>query len=220
MSSPIDDRPSANQLSATEDPFVSPEFHLRNRSLSFTSHASGSSSRADFYSNASASRDQRSAWQWPSSILYQFSLLKAIPRRWCAVLLCLTATILVWRLPPPSIHHLSLHLEQHPSASAPQVLRPLDFTGSPRPDPERWLKEHSEEALSRNRGWWKGLPPKPRAAIISLVRNEELEGIMQSIRQLEFHWNRKYQYPWIFFNEKPFSDEFKVLHEPVDVNVC
>lgn len=51
---------------------------------------------------------------------------------------------------------------------------------------------------------------RPRAAIISLVRNEELEGIMQSMRQLEYRWNRKYAYPWIFFNERPFSEEFKV----------
>jgi len=34
--------------------------------------------------------------------------------------------------------------------------------------------------------------------------------LMQSMRQLEFHWNRKYQYPWVFFNDEPFSDEFKV----------
>ena len=33
---------------------------------------------------------------------------------------------------------------------------------------------------------------------------------MQSMRQLEFHWNRKYQYPWVFFNDEPFSEEFKV----------
>lgn len=51
---------------------------------------------------------------------------------------------------------------------------------------------------------------RPRAAIISLVRNEELDGILQSMRQLELHWNRRFGYPWIFFNERPFSDEFKV----------
>jgi hypothetical protein len=51
---------------------------------------------------------------------------------------------------------------------------------------------------------------RPRAALISLVRNSELPGIMQSMRQLEYHWNRKYRYPWIFFNDEPFSEEFKV----------
>jgi len=29
------------------------------------------------------------------------------------------------------------------------------------------------------------------------------------MRQLEFQWNRKYNYPWVFFNDEPFSDEFK-----------
>ena len=50
----------------------------------------------------------------------------------------------------------------------------------------------------------------PRAAIISLVRNSELAGIQQSIRQLEFRFNSNtsHQYPWIFFNEEPFTQEF------------
>ena len=51
---------------------------------------------------------------------------------------------------------------------------------------------------------------RPKAAIISLVRNEELEGILQSMRQLEYHWNKRYRYPWMFFSETDFSDEFKV----------
>lgn len=37
---------------------------------------------------------------------------------------------------------------------------------------------------------------------------------MQSMRQLEYRWNRKYRYPWVFFNEKHFSDEFKVGRLP------
>ncbi|KIW31654.1 uncharacterized protein PV07_03266 [Cladophialophora immunda] len=65
----------------------------------------------------------------------------------------------------------------------------------------RWLKDNSYPNDLRTKS--------PKAALISLVRNEELDGILQSMRQLEFHWNRRYQYPWIFFNEKPFSEEFK-----------
>lgn len=51
---------------------------------------------------------------------------------------------------------------------------------------------------------------RPRAALISLVRNSELAGIQQSIRQLEhqFNSNSSHQYPWIFFNDEPFDDEF------------
>lgn len=55
---------------------------------------------------------------------------------------------------------------------------------------------------------------RPRAALISLVRNSELEGIVQSISQLEHHWNHKYRYPWVFFNDEPFTDEFRVRLAP------
>ncbi|OAP61014.1 hypothetical protein AYL99_06018 [Fonsecaea erecta] len=67
--------------------------------------------------------------------------------------------------------------------------------------PRQWLEENSYPNDLR--------ADRPNAALISLVRNQELEGILQSMRQLEFRWNRRYQYPWVFFNEKPFSDEFK-----------
>jgi len=92
-------------------------------------------------------------------------------------------------------------------------------------NPEQWLRENSYPELfddgasrggSNGRSTQRGLPgntngrKRPRAAIISLVRNEELDGILQSMAQLELHWNRVFQYPWIFFNEMPFSEEFKV----------
>lgn len=88
------------------------------------------------------------------------------------------------------------------------ILRPhgVSKVEKKRHDPVQWLRENSSPEGE--------LPsfftPRPKAALISLVRNEELEGILQSMRQLEMHWNRRYQYPWIFFNEKPFSEEFKV----------
>jgi len=42
-----------------------------------------------------------------------------------------------------------------------------------------------------------------------LVRNEELDGMIISMRDLEKTWNSKFNYPWTFFNDVPFSDEFK-----------
>jgi hypothetical protein len=99
-----------------------------------------------------------------------------------------------------------------------QVLQPAASALSvSKEDPEKWLLAYSNNRYSYNRDRsWRDLfkygqwSPRPRAALITLVRNEELEGIMQSMRQLEYHWNHKYHYPWIFFNEQPFSDEFKV----------
>jgi len=39
---------------------------------------------------------------------------------------------------------------------------------------------------------------------------------MQSMQQLEFHWNHKYEYPWVFFNDEPFSEDFKVGGSQID----
>lgn len=47
------------------------------------------------------------------------------------------------------------------------------------------------------------------AAIIALVRNNELREMSQSMRELEETFNRKFKYPWIFFNDEPFDDKFK-----------
>ena len=82
----------------------------------------------------------------------------------------------------------------------------------------KWLEHNSNNKHIENNkmGLLKSVPSlghhsaKPRAALISLVRNLELPGLMQSMRQLEYQWNRKYNYPWIFFNDEPFTEEFKV----------
>lgn len=50
---------------------------------------------------------------------------------------------------------------------------------------------------------------RANASIISLVRSEELDGIVQSMRELERSFNSKFNYSWIFFNNEPFTDEFK-----------
>ena len=58
-----------------------------------------------------------------------------------------------------------------------------------KPDPAQWLKENSDDRFSiggvkRKRGFAEALGGgvllnRPRAALISLVRNSELEGILQ-----------------------------------------
>jgi mannosyltransferase len=47
------------------------------------------------------------------------------------------------------------------------------------------------------------------ATIISLVRNSEVDGMVQAMRDLERTWNSKFNYPWTFFNDVPFDAEFK-----------
>lgn len=86
-----------------------------------------------------------------------------------------------------------------------EILRPVEHIQG-HSAPEAWLRSNTvvdyetPAKISRTR---------PKAAIISLVRNEELDGILQSMRQLEFYFNRRHNYPWIFFSEVPFSEEFK-----------
>lgn len=131
-------------------------------------------------------------------------------RRWLLVLLCIGVALHLWnRSPRTTVPADSIEDD---------VLRTFaSSTDNSKYDPAQWLKENADNkhavideygrARRLTTGRWS---TRPRAALISLVRNEELQGILQSMQQLEIHWNHKYRYPWIFFNEKPFSDEFKV----------
>ncbi len=51
--------------------------------------------------------------------------------------------------------------------------------------------------------------PRAKAGFITLVRNSELEDLQKSMFEVEYRFNRKYNYPWIFLNDKEFTDEFK-----------
>ncbi|KAJ1963277.1 hypothetical protein GGI12_002149 [Dipsacomyces acuminosporus] len=48
-----------------------------------------------------------------------------------------------------------------------------------------------------------------KAALVALVRNEELYSMRKALREIEDRWNHKYNYPYIFLNDKPFTPEFK-----------
>jgi mannosyltransferase len=47
------------------------------------------------------------------------------------------------------------------------------------------------------------------ATLLALVRNSELKDMLMSIRDLERTFNRKFNYPWLFLNDEPFTEEFK-----------
>ncbi|AMD20789.1 HDR047Cp [Eremothecium sinecaudum] len=49
------------------------------------------------------------------------------------------------------------------------------------------------------------------AAFVTLARNEDLWALVESIRDVEDRFNRKYGYDWVFFNNVPFSEEFKTV---------
>ena len=43
------------------------------------------------------------------------------------------------------------------------------------------------------------------------MRNEELDDMIMSMRDLERTWNRKFNYPWTFFNDVEFDEDFQSL---------
>jgi hypothetical protein len=158
MWSQVPDYPTASHITstATDDPFISPDFHLRTRSLSSTSLAPATSTATACSPNVSALQDRRSVLHWPfSKFRFQLSRLRGTPTRWICILLCLMAALLVWRLPSPSTREVAYNLEEQLSLTTLQVLRPRDSAGTRPKDPEQWLRENSEDALARKKRWWK-----------------------------------------------------------------
>ncbi|PHH64392.1 hypothetical protein CDD81_4613 [Ophiocordyceps australis] len=56
-----------------------------------------------------------------------------------------------------------------------------------------------------------GTAPGPRmnATFVTLARNTDVWDIARSIRQVEDRFNRRYNYDWVFLNDKPFDSTFK-----------
>ncbi|GAA6053243.1 hypothetical protein JCM3770_002674 [Rhodotorula araucariae] len=50
---------------------------------------------------------------------------------------------------------------------------------------------------------------RANAAFVILARNSDVWEILESVRGIEDRFNRKYNYPYVFLNDQPFSDEFK-----------
>lgn len=122
-------------------------------------------------------------------------LRRFLPHLGVAVIFALLSISLFFTTPnfqtsivQPDIHSLSAFQHTRPA------LPPTNNTLS---DPIKWLAENSDNkyAVALDRSHFPKLwgDSRPRAAIISLVRNSELEGMMQSMRQLEYRWNGKYQ---------------------------
>jgi hypothetical protein len=48
------------------------------------------------------------------------------------------------------------------------------------------------------------------ATFIILAQNSELDGVILSIEQIEESFNKRYHYPYVFLNDVPFTEEFKL----------
>jgi alpha 1,2-mannosyltransferase len=53
--------------------------------------------------------------------------------------------------------------------------------------------------------------PRQNATFVSLARNSDLWYLAESVRSAEDRFNGKYGYDWVFLNDEPFTEEFKVV---------
>ncbi|EGP90133.1 unnamed protein product [Zymoseptoria tritici ST99CH_1A5] len=51
--------------------------------------------------------------------------------------------------------------------------------------------------------------PRANAAFVVLARNKELDGVIESIKSMERHFNRWFNYPYVFLNDGEFNSTFK-----------
>jgi alpha 1,2-mannosyltransferase len=58
---------------------------------------------------------------------------------------------------------------------------------------------------------------RANATFVILCRNSDLQSTVQSIREVEDRFNRRYQYPYVLLNEVEFTEDFKrcVLNVPI-----
>lgn len=69
-------------------------------------------------------------------------------------------------------------------------------------------------AMTPNDPGWNDLSgikdgPRVNATFVTLARNSDVWEIAKSIRQVEDRFNRRYNYDWVFLNDKPFDATFK-----------
>lgn len=62
--------------------------------------------------------------------------------------------------------------------------------------------------------------PRINATLLALVRNSEVNGMVEAMKDLERTWNHKFNYPWTFFNDEPFNDLFKKKTQAVTKAKC
>ncbi|KAI4212309.1 MAG: hypothetical protein LQ351_005022 [Letrouitia transgressa] len=203
------------------------KFSRASTDASLTSSSSSSSSLSSsstFWRSPAPSR-------WSPRRYLPIKARNAVSKRQIAVFLCLFLGLIVWSVPPPGLwRQRVIHINiPQPISNPYQILRPIaSIPKKHLVDPGQWLEDNSNNrhAVRSDSGFVNlvsslgHVNTRPRAALISLVRNSELEGIVQSMQQLEYHWNRKYHYPWIFFNDEEFSDEFKTATQNLTSANC
>lgn len=92
------------------------------------------------------------------------------------------------------------------------------------PHPIQWLRKNTfldiqELSLSQLQELTE---TRPKAAFISLIRNEEVDDMVSSIVQIETRFNSRqtHRYDWVFFNNEEFTERFKVAVSAATNSQC
>lgn len=51
--------------------------------------------------------------------------------------------------------------------------------------------------------------PRANATMLMLARNSDIYQAMHSVKAIQDRFNSQYQYPWVFLNEEPFTEDFQ-----------
>lgn len=86
---------------------------------------------------------------------------------------------------------LAINQDTYDKVLAQPILEPKDFDISKIRPPKDLLNYKRENAT-----------------IIALVRNNEIMGIQRTIKQFERLFNNKFEYPYTFLNDEPFTEKF------------
>ena len=102
--------------------------------------------------------------------------------------------------------------------AAAQALPPKHPSYQKRPKVgEKYSPADYPMPMSANDPGWNdvlyGEAPGPRmnATFVTLARNSDVWEISKSIRDVEDRFNRRYNYDWVFLNDKPFDSTFKKI---------
>lgn len=83
----------------------------------------------------------------------------------------------------------------HPSHTTIELLE------SSLPAPSSTIQIHMKKSFTAQVG-------KANAAFVILARNSDKNGLLSSLRQNEERFNKKFNYPYVLLNDKPFDEEF------------
>ncbi|KAF8636698.1 hypothetical protein AX17_003503 [Amanita inopinata Kibby_2008] len=99
-----------------------------------------------------------------------------------------------------SLSNLKEQLELYQKMAGPQ----------PSPSPSDLASSViSSYASSQNTSGHFSYKRRANATFVFLCRNSDINDVVSSVQQMEDRFNRRYNYPWVFLNEEPFSSEFK-----------